>query len=166
PKTAGGIVTPLRLAKLVSALFFAWVVSCSTTVSTSPGRKARLSETSVHGACVLNTPPASPFGACAANGSLSSSGAGPTGRTAEQPDGSAAASTGAQLSARVGVERRIPAPSALRRKRHITYASDQRTACASCCSMLSAADSTLVFISYVRWAAIISTISSTTCTLD
>src|SRR5690606_36140412 len=62
PATIGSIVMLLSLPMLVSALLRACVTSCSTTVSTSPGRKARLSDTNVQGVCGENTPPASPRG--------------------------------------------------------------------------------------------------------
>lgn len=47
--TVGSMEIEFSFPNFVSAFFVAWVVSCSTTVTTSPGRKARLSEVSDHG---------------------------------------------------------------------------------------------------------------------
>src|SRR5476651_1227251 len=63
PSTLGGVTAVVEpLLSVVPACLLAWVVSCSSTVTTSPMRKARLSEVSDSGPSLLNTPPEAPRG--------------------------------------------------------------------------------------------------------
>src|SRR5690606_25095266 len=85
PATIGSIAMLLSLPMLVSALLRAWVTSCRTTVSTSPGRNARLSETSVQGVWGENKPPASPCGTADTGGGNGTSSDGACGGAITQP---------------------------------------------------------------------------------
>src|SRR5690606_32450503 len=98
------IDTELPLSKLVPARLLACVVSCSTTVTRSPARKARLSEVIDHGAPATNTPPPTPWRTTGAGvgGSASGCAGGCTsgGATAAQADSSVAASRAARRARR------------------------------------------------------------------
>src|SRR5690606_40462390 len=94
PIAEGSTDTLLSLSKLVPAFLLAWVVSCSTTVTRSPARKARLSQVIDQAASTTQTPPLVPRrGALRVAGGGSSIAVGRTcgGARVEQPDASSAA---------------------------------------------------------------------------
>ena len=93
PATVSGLMpTLLALSNLVLAVLLACVVSCSTTVTTSPARNARLSDTSDQEVSGMKTPPDCPLRAtplATGNGSLLGPGVACGGAIVAQADNSA-----------------------------------------------------------------------------